>query len=393
MEVQYKRNYNDCYMVIETEAVQTDYEEQMIGQNEIGCLLSFYTMEVNHRMQFWYQITGKESLTEYFRGEGVTLTSLETLILSLQDACDEIKKYLLRQNRICLLPETVYLHKGSNGVSLFLCYCPLEMGDLFRQFQGIMEYVLTQLDESQQEMSEVCYQLYDITLQEHYQFSQLLACIREAVSRKSGVEKEVLEEKRKGEEAACFWEETRESAGKNNDMQECRNPFDERQEIPLLDPLPKMNQMGDGREYGCYQRDKKEKPKNFLQKIMKRAKQEIREAKEFLPMLSAGDSRAGKAHKRKLQYQGQGDEMDYIIDKRVFLIGSYLEENDACLHSSAVSRCHARIFCTDETCYLEDLGSKKGTFLNGERLAAGVQCRLESMDELRFGDVEYIFYA
>lgn len=66
--------------------------------------------------------------------------------------------------------------------------------------------------------------------------------------------------------------------------------------------------------------------------------------------------------------------MDYIIDKRVFLIGSYLEENDACLHSSAVSRCHARIFCTDETCYLEDLGSKKGTFLNGERLAAGVQC-------------------
>ena len=41
---------------------------------------------------------------------------------------------------------------------------------------------------------------------------------------------------------------------------------------------------------------------------------------------------------------------------------------DICIDRTEVSRCHARIMVAGTTATIEDLGSKNGTYLNGERL-------------------------
>ena len=55
------------------------------------------------------------------------------------------------------------------------------------------------------------------------------------------------------------------------------------------------------------------------------------------------------------------------------------------LDSPTVSRRHARIFIGDKTATLEDLDSKNGTFLRGERVSAVVP--LSNGDEIRAGSV------
>ena len=65
MEISYKRTHKESYMIISTEEYVSDYEEQMLKENEIRSLLSFYTMEMNGRIQFWYDISGKQSLKDY----------------------------------------------------------------------------------------------------------------------------------------------------------------------------------------------------------------------------------------------------------------------------------------------------------------------------------------
>jgi DNA-binding winged helix-turn-helix (wHTH) protein len=55
------------------------------------------------------------------------------------------------------------------------------------------------------------------------------------------------------------------------------------------------------------------------------------------------------------------------------------------LDSPTVSRRHARIFIGDKTATLEDLDSKNGTFLHGERVSAAVP--LTNGDEIRAGSV------
>ena len=50
-----------------------------------------------------------------------------------------------------------------------------------------------------------------------------------------------------------------------------------------------------------------------------------------------------------------------------------------------VSRRHARIYTRDGTCFVEDLDSTNGTFLNGERLTPYLPYAFQDGDELMFG--------
>lgn len=57
-----------------------------------------------------------------------------------------------------------------------------------------------------------------------------------------------------------------------------------------------------------------------------------------------------------------------------------------------LSRRHAKIFRREGEFYLrEDMGTRNGTFVNGERLATGVEVRLRDGDRVRFGLVETVF--
>ena len=62
---------------------------------------------------------------------------------------------------------------------------------------------------------------------------------------------------------------------------------------------------------------------------------------------------------------------------------------EVCLDSSSVSRQHARIQIADGVAMLEDLGSKNGTFVNGQRITTAV--RLCDRDQIGVGEVRLRF--
>lgn len=59
------------------------------------------------------------------------------------------------------------------------------------------------------------------------------------------------------------------------------------------------------------------------------------------------------------------------------------------IESGGVSRHHARILVNGGEARVEDLGSKNGTFVKGERIASG--CLLQDGDEIRVGPVAVVF--
>lgn len=62
---------------------------------------------------------------------------------------------------------------------------------------------------------------------------------------------------------------------------------------------------------------------------------------------------------------------------------------EVCLESSSVSRRHARVHIADGVAVLEDLGSKNGTFVNGQRITTAV--RLSDRDQIGVGEVRLRF--
>src|SRR5262249_28301206 len=68
----------------------------------------------------------------------------------------------------------------------------------------------------------------------------------------------------------------------------------------------------------------------------------------------------------------------------VFTIGRK-GDNDLQLLSDSVSRQHAEIVYENDAYYLVDIGSKRGTFVNGEQV---VRCALQHLDLIRVGGDE-----
>ncbi len=92
----------------------------------------------------------------------------------------------------------------------------------------------------------------------------------------------------------------------------------------------------------------------------------------------------------KLVGQNAFASMEHRIGGRSVTIGS-AEDNDLVLPHRTVSAHHASIRQTAGSCYIRDLGSTNGTFLNGQRIE--VEQPLRPGDEVRFGAARFAMVA
>ncbi|MGH8178467.1 MAG: FHA domain-containing protein [Steroidobacter sp.] len=74
-----------------------------------------------------------------------------------------------------------------------------------------------------------------------------------------------------------------------------------------------------------------------------------------------------------------------VLNGKMFTVGR-TEENDICLPSGLISRCHARLLVGPSGVIIEDAGSTNGCFVNGEQIR---QHLMHDGDVLELGDLRY----
>lgn len=71
-------------------------------------------------------------------------------------------------------------------------------------------------------------------------------------------------------------------------------------------------------------------------------------------------------------------------------VGRTMLQKEYGLYNSGIGKTHARVYSQDGNVYATDLGSKNGTYLNGELLDKRVPVTMEKGDILAFSDEEFI---
>ena len=87
-----------------------------------------------------------------------------------------------------------------------------------------------------------------------------------------------------------------------------------------------------------------------------------------------------------------GDE-DIIIDKDDYIIGRLAGHVDHALTNNAVGKLHAQLVCRDGSCYIKDLNSVNGTFINNKRIESNKEFELKENDKLQLANSEFVFYG
>lgn len=80
--------------------------------------------------------------------------------------------------------------------------------------------------------------------------------------------------------------------------------------------------------------------------------------------------------KLKVHFAALPQPLDVELGQEEVTLGKNPEKNTLVIADNRISREHARIYRSGDAYFLEDRGSKNGTFLNGRRLAAGEAHRL-----------------
>ncbi len=84
-----------------------------------------------------------------------------------------------------------------------------------------------------------------------------------------------------------------------------------------------------------------------------------------------------------------GDE-DIIIDKDDFIIGRLAEHVDYILKNNAVGKLHAELIYRNGTCFVKDLNTVNGTFINNTRIDSNKEVELKESDRLQLANSEFV---
>ena len=420
MKISYERNLKESLMTVEGRPVMKPYEEEMLRENDIPSLLSFYTSTMNGEVRFCFDITGKSSLRDFLEEEGLSAGIVSGVIKKLKKAFEQTDRYLINPENIRLSPDTIFIERLSGDFRLFLSYMPFEDDGGEYGLSAVMRFLTEKPVRGDMRLTELIYSLYDASLREKDSFEALLSVLS-GYEKKEGDEggrekvKDVLAEEERLLEPVSPAEPERKKKGRGQSLFESaekrrRSDFDREDEIVRDGYDPGFDDEDEEESYpeddesilsklfsslkGLFSKKAKEGKERLtgrIKSLFPSGKENIK-ALDFLyeetdsiekpTVLMSG---AGAGGPLLLSYEGSGRGRDYPLSKEIFRIGSE-KGNDAVIDSPVVSRHHAKIVRQGEDYFIEDLNSKNGTFVNGKMLSYRESVRLKRMDKIIFAD-------
>ena len=354
----YRRYQGKSYLILSEDAADADgFEYPMLTGNSIAGLLPFKRMNADCKMQFWYDISGRQSLEDWLKIKKDGSGFLKNFISALAETLERLCEYLLYEDGICLSPDKIFVN--AEGDEILFCYRPFQKEPFDAALCGFMEYYLSHMQHGDREEMQKCYDVYEKCQQKNAKLEDLLKILfREP-------------------------ERTEEPPKKNRDEERTESKF--------------LNKESAGKEILQKLERRKWRRQFFFTKRWKKkvsAEPYVFEPKEYPAKPQSQTVFLGSETEEiigELKYEGAGAGGNFKLEKQVFLIGSQHGEADGKISDDTVSRMHARITKEEGNYYLEDLNSTNGTYRNGEILTYKEKVKLEKNDKITFAKEAYRF--
>ena len=437
-EILYERNLTGSYMKIPV-ALNAKFDEKIMLKRKLPGLLPIERCYVNGHGQYWYNITGKQSLDTYCKVRSIGIDFIERMIISICNELEILEWNLLDINSLMLDPELVFV-TNQNGEIIFTIY-PGEHTMLSMEFQQLMEYMLTKIDHSDMDAVHAAYAIYEKTLDDTYSIvdirdmivSKKEKCVDAAIlhtqvnEQKNGIkssEKNSLHnayeldedhDKQEGidaKEKKSFLQKiealllksdaiSRSIESIKKYINECktkRSSIDDIKEYKS-----KRNGIDDIKEYKSKRNsigDRKQNNKRWNKKKIPDNEQlwitpDIEDYNDEPDIIIQDNPtvclRNYVARPRGVLLYDGADEFENIsLAGNTIRLGKAVDA-DVMIDKETISKFHAKIEQHNKEFYIEDLNSTNGTTVNGEALSYKERRKLEINDIVQLADVRYRF--
>ncbi|MCM1105419.1 MAG: FHA domain-containing protein [Blautia sp.] len=403
-EIIYERNVTGSCMKI-PEGPNPGLDERLMLKGKLKGTLPVEKTYIDGGGQYWYNISGKQSLDSYCRMKQIGISFVERLVISICSELEILEWNLIHTGCLMLDPELVFI-TNSNKEFIFTLY-PGNSSPIETEFQQLMEYLLTRLDHKDEAAVRAAYGIYERTLEEGYSImdirdfivqtkeqeqtdAELPAAGRENAGRRQEAFKKPQEALRKPQEALRKPQERgeRQTAGRRGSplgkgSAQKRERVHRKESSQRKDGLlQKLWEYVKGQAGGGERAVLAEAPVVYPQEEVYIPQEEI------YPTVCLSSFQG--APRGILLYQGMEQFEDIPLAERVVKIG-HGREADARIDRDTISQLHAKIDRDGDCFYIEDLNSTNGTCVNDEALVYKERRKLKVNDIVQFVDVRYRF--
>ncbi|MCC8081424.1 MAG: FHA domain-containing protein [Lachnospiraceae bacterium] len=379
MIVEYLRTAKKSYMIIkEADYPFEEYELKMVLHNDIPCLLPIQVIVEDGKVEYWYDVTGMQSLEKQFSLASAGEKELRILLQNLIEMKSAMDDYLLDDRNILFSADKVYEDRFSGKIRF--CYLPGLSKQQPPGLKGLFEDILQHLNHSDPVAVKMGYEMFERCAQSDFVMEDCFACLHIQNQK----EKQPLREISDSAELETSW--------KNDNLYLRKNNMEEEREAENQVDHPKFlrEESFPGKRYR--KKRKREKQKKIDYGKILEEKHEILYAAEDIGETGHTEFFAEEDRIKtwELIYKGDGMESDLRPVSYPFLIGTDARRVDGILQSRTVSRMHARLLLEDEKLYVEDFNSTNGTYLNQRLMPMNTPVELHDGDRIVFATEEYM---
>ena len=367
-EILYERNLTGSYMKIPV-SLSAKFDEKIMLKRKLPGLLPVERCFVNGHGQYWYNITGKQSLDTYCKVRNIGIDFIERMIISICNEIEILEWNLIDVNSLMLDPELVFV-TNQNGEIIFTIY-PGEHTSLTLEFQQLMEYLLTKIDHSDAVAVQAAYAIYEKTLDESYS----IVDIRDII----------ISKKEKDVDPVKMHEQVCKEEAVNHKK---KNEKNEKNEKIIIKDSWINKIMTSIKKYIVEIKTKHESVDNWITPEIEDLNDEPEVTYQSNPTVCLCNYQAKP--RGMLLYDGFEGLENICIKEKTVRLGKSLEA-DVLIDRETVSKYHAKIEKQEADYYIEDLNSTNGTMVNGESLSYKQKRKLEINDIVQFADIQYKF--
>lgn len=195
MKAEYRRDLQNNYLILQSEEEEekNSYQLKMAQQNEIAGLLPFHCARKDGELQFYYEITAKQSVSSLYEKRLMGRTDILTLLGGIRDTMENLQKYLLNPLHLVFHPEYIYMDAERRNI--FLCYVSQE--DQESSILSLAEFILKHLDHEDRYAVVLGYSFYQKASEENFSlYKALRELLLEMRNEEAGADTEVAQTQR-----------------------------------------------------------------------------------------------------------------------------------------------------------------------------------------------------
>lgn len=401
METKIIRDMEQCYLVLQADK-EAGFQQKMIMQNEIPGLLTTEQRKIDSQYQYYYNITDKISLVEYYAKNKISSNDIKFLFQNIMLLIQEAREYLLEPDNFVLQEDTIFFN--SNGTQLFICFYELNQVAVREQMVKLAELLMELIDYKEEQAIILTYGLYKVLRDDTCNIRKVEETIEKYSEEKMLVSKKVViseETVSPSEKSSIEIEAGIMNKKSNGKVVKTTNLVNALASILFITVAVKekwifyhhSNHINIGRLIICTL--SLVILNVIICKLINAIESQVLSSRNHMPYYSEEYEEEGTVliANYTLQYvlQKEGGTEQLKIDSFPFVIGSGREGVSGAVQYIGVSKRHAIIEEKENTYQIMDLNSTNGTFLNGELLNPMEPYTLTQGDKITLANITYQF--